>query len=68
MLSQTGIYALRAMGYLATQRQEEPILTQTIAEKTGIPKNFLSKKPLNSGSPMDTGFTRIKGIPSVFQR
>ncbi len=43
MLSQTGIYALRAMGYLANQETGEPILTQVISEKTGIPKNFLSK-------------------------
>lgn len=43
MLSQTGMYALRAMGYLADQETGEPILTQVISEKTGIPKNFLSK-------------------------
>ena len=43
MLSQTGIYALRAMGYLAGREIGEPILTQVIAENTGIPKNFLSK-------------------------
>jgi len=43
MLSQTAIYALRAMGYLATHEDEGPILSQTIAEKMDIPKNFLSK-------------------------
>jgi len=31
------------MGYLATHEDEGPILSQTIAEKMDIPKNFLSK-------------------------
>jgi len=43
MLSQTGMYALRAMGYLSSQEPGEPILTQVNSEKTGSPKNFLSK-------------------------
>ncbi len=37
------MYALRAMGYLADHKHQEPILTQVISEQTGIPKNFLSK-------------------------
>ncbi len=43
MLSQTGVYALRAMGYLAMRGRETPILSATIAEDVRIPKNFLSK-------------------------
>lgn len=43
MLSQTGIYALRAMGYLAVRGRDTPIMSGTIAEDVRIPKNFLSK-------------------------
>ena len=43
MLSQTGIYALRAMSFLAGQDGETPVLSATIAEEMNIPKNFLSK-------------------------
>ena len=43
MLSQTAIYALRAMGFLARKNKGEPILSATIAEEMDIPKNFLSK-------------------------
>ena len=43
MLNQTAIYAVRAMGFLATQKAEEPILSRTIAREMDIPKNFLSK-------------------------
>lgn len=43
MLSQTGIYAIRAMSYLASERDEKPILGRIIAEEMQIPANFLSK-------------------------
>ena len=43
MLSQTGIYALKAMGYIASQSKGVPVLSQTISKKTQIPQNFLSK-------------------------
>ena len=43
MLNQTAIYALRAMGYLAQQKDTEPVLSSTIAEGMDIPRNFLSK-------------------------
>ena len=43
MLNQTAIYALRAMGFLASQDRDEPVLSSVIAEEMDIPKNFLSK-------------------------
>ena len=43
MLSQTAIYALRAMGYIASQDTVEPILSSLIAKEMDIPQNFLSK-------------------------
>ena len=45
MLSQTGIYAIQAMGYLASEsdKDETPILGRIIAEEMQIPANFLSK-------------------------
>lgn len=43
MLSQTAIYALRAVGYIATRKDESPVLARTIAEEMGIPQNYLSK-------------------------
>ncbi len=43
MLNQTAIYALRAMGFLAQQKDNEPVLSSTIAEEMEIPRNFLSK-------------------------
>ena len=43
MLSQTGIYAIRAMGYVAMKKDENPILARTIAKEMEIPANFLSK-------------------------
>ncbi len=43
-MSQTGIYAIRAMGYIASQQEgEKPLLSHTIAEEMQIPVNFLSK-------------------------
>jgi len=44
VLSQTGIYAIRAMSYLASQQADaKPLLSRTIAEEMQIPANFLSK-------------------------
>jgi Rrf2 family protein len=43
MLSQTGIYAIKAMGYIASGKDNKPLLSRTIAEETQIPANFLSK-------------------------
>ncbi len=45
VLSQTSIYAIRAMGYLASEsgKDEKPILGRIIAEEMQIPANFLSK-------------------------
>jgi Rrf2 family protein len=43
MLNQTAIYAIRAMGFLAEQKEGLPVLSSTIAEEMEIPKNFLSK-------------------------
>ncbi len=43
MLSQTAIYALRAMGYIAKAGNDKPALAKTISAEMGIPLNFLSK-------------------------
>lgn len=43
MLNQTAIYALRAMGYLASHGDDGPVRSQTIAREMEIPRNFLSK-------------------------
>ncbi len=43
MLNQTAIYAIRAMGFLAQQDTEKPVLSSTIASEMKIPRNFLSK-------------------------
>lgn len=43
MLNQTAIYAIRAMGFLASQDRDNPILTSLIAKEMDIPHNFLSK-------------------------
>ncbi len=43
MLNQTAIYAIRAMGFLAEQDPDVPILSSTIASDMNIPRNFLSK-------------------------
>ncbi|MEE8416237.1 MAG: Rrf2 family transcriptional regulator [Desulfobacterales bacterium] len=43
-MSQTGIYAIRAMGYIASKQEyEKPLLSHTIAKEMQIPVNFLSK-------------------------
>jgi Rrf2 family protein len=43
MLNQTSIYATRALGFLAKQENNEPVLSSTIAAEMSIPRNFLSK-------------------------
>jgi len=43
MLNQTAIYAIRAMGFLACQDTDEPVLSSLIAKKMDILHNFLSK-------------------------
>ena len=43
MLNQTAIYAIRAMGFLASQDSDNPILSSLIAKEMDIPHNFLSK-------------------------
>ena len=42
MFSQTSRYALRILGYLATNR-DRWVLAREIAGETGIPANYLSK-------------------------
>lgn len=43
MLSQTGIYAIRAMSCLASQKDEKPLLSGTIAGEMQIQANLPSK-------------------------
>jgi len=43
MLTQTAVYAVRAMVFIASKNDGKPVLAQTIADKMRIPKNFLSK-------------------------
>lgn len=43
MISTTSQYALRALGCLASQPQEQVILGRDLAESAGVPANYLSK-------------------------
>jgi Rrf2 family iron-sulfur cluster assembly transcriptional regulator len=43
VLNQTAIYAVRAMGFMAKQGRDYPILSSSIATEMNIPRNFLSK-------------------------
>lgn len=43
MLNQTAIYALRAMGYLASHNTDGPVQSALISKEMDIPHNFLSK-------------------------
>ncbi|NIP42943.1 MAG: Rrf2 family transcriptional regulator [candidate division Zixibacteria bacterium] len=43
MLSQTAMYAIKAMGFIANHGDNGPVLSRTISEKMEIPQNFLSK-------------------------
>lgn len=43
MLSATAQYALRALGYLASQDSDTVVLGRELAEQTGVPASYLSK-------------------------
>lgn len=43
MLSQTAIYALRAIGFIAKNGSNQPVLSSQISKQLDIPQNFLSK-------------------------
>lgn len=43
MLSQTALYSIRVMSYIAAFGGERPVLAKTIGEEMDIPLNFLSK-------------------------
>ena len=64
MLNQTAIYALRAAGYLAQQKDTAPVLSAHIASKMSIPRNFLSKiiNRLEQGGLVNTVRGRRGGV------
>lgn len=43
LLSQTAIYALRAIGFIARNGQGRPVLSSQLSEQLEIPQNYLSK-------------------------
>ncbi len=43
VLSQTALYSIRVMSYIAAFGMEKPVLARTIGEEMDIPLNFLSK-------------------------
>ncbi|MBD3216709.1 MAG: Rrf2 family transcriptional regulator [candidate division Zixibacteria bacterium] len=43
MLSQTAMYAIKAMGFIANHGGDNPVLSRTISGQMDIPQNFLSK-------------------------
>lgn len=43
VLSQTAEYALRAMAWLATAPEREPVRAKDLSRATGIPSHYLSK-------------------------
>lgn len=43
VLSQTALYSIRVMAYIATFGMKKPVLAKTIGEEMEIPLNFLSK-------------------------
>jgi Rrf2 family iron-sulfur cluster assembly transcriptional regulator len=43
MLSQTAMYAVKAMGFVANYGKNEPVLSKVISREMDIPQNFLSK-------------------------
>jgi Rrf2 family protein len=43
IISQTAQYALQALVYLSRHDEDGPVLGQEIAERVGIPQNYLSK-------------------------
>jgi len=43
LLSQTTIYALRAVGFIARNQPDQPILSSHLSKHLEIPQNYLSK-------------------------
>ena len=43
LLSQTAIYALKAIGFIAKSKQGQPVLSSQLSEQLDIPQNYLSK-------------------------
>lgn len=43
MISQTAEYALRAVLYLAAEKNGDPVPVETIADRLSMPRNYLSK-------------------------
>jgi len=43
LLSQTAVYALRAVGFIAKSDPTRPVLSSHLSEQLGIPQNYLSK-------------------------
>ncbi len=43
LLSQTAVYALRAMAWLALHSSEEPVRACDLAERCGVPGHYLAK-------------------------
>ena len=43
ILSQTAVYALKAVMHLAEHRGEDPVRVDDIAQALGVPRNYLSK-------------------------
>jgi Rrf2 family protein len=76
VLSQTAVYALLAMGFIATNRNGKPVLTKTIAAGANIPQNFLSKIMnrlvqagyLNSVRGTNGGFTLSRPADTISLR
>jgi Rrf2 family iron-sulfur cluster assembly transcriptional regulator len=68
LLSQTAIHALRAIGFVAKDGKDQPVLSSRISEELDIPQNFLSKIMhrlvqegyLNSKRGTNGGFTLAK--------
>lgn len=72
MMSQTGKYALRILGFLV-DRPNERVQGDQIAQATGIPANYLSKilnqlrkrGLVESQKGWGGGFTLAKGAPKI---
>ncbi|MEI8352008.1 MAG: Rrf2 family transcriptional regulator [bacterium] len=43
MLPQTAVYALRAMGYIASKSGDSKMRCEELSQKASIPRNYLSK-------------------------
>ena len=76
MLSQTAVYALLAMGFIAANQNGKPVLSKTIAAGAKIPQNFLSKIMnrlvqagyLNSVRGTNGGFTLSRSADTISLR